>query len=80
MKLITGKINMDAVDQKRIFKGKKGNYLNIVLIPTPNSQYSDYMIKQQTEKDEDSIILGNASEFTPNPEQKEPDEKDDLPF
>ena len=62
MKLITGKINVKNIDKERLFEGKKGLYLDIVLIPTPSSEYSDYMIVQSTPKDEDSIILGNANQ------------------
>lgn len=87
MKIINAKINVNNIDRDKLYKGKKGLYLNVVLIPTPNSQYSDYMIKQQTTKDEPDIILGNASEFIPGPEQSKPDvdslgnkDKDDLPF
>ena len=90
MKLITGKIDVKKIDKARLFEGKKGTYLDIVLIPVPNSEYSDYMIVQKTSKDEDSIILGNASILsrtsTTEPENDtEPDvlgdeTSDDLPF
>ena len=90
MKLITGKINVKAIDKSKLFEGKKVTYLDIVLIPVPNSEHSDYMIVQNTAKDEDSIILGNASILsrtsTTEPENDtEPDAlgeetSDDLPF
>jgi len=79
MILLTGKINVLKIDKERLFKGDKGTYLNVVIIPTPNSQYSDYMIKQSTEKDGPDIILGDLKEWDkqdiPKPESNTvPDE------
>jgi len=77
MKPIKGSINVNKIDKERLFDGKKGLYLDIVLVPTPKSAYGDYMIVQDTEKDEESIILGNAR----LPKEKEQvEKKDDLPF
>ena len=61
MKLISVRLDYDKIDTKRLFQGKQGLYLNLILIPTPNSQYSDYLVKQQADKDEEMPILGNAS-------------------
>ena len=80
--MITAKINVNNIDKKRLFKGEKGVYLNIILIPTPNSEYGDYMIKEELSKEqrengEEGNILGNAKKF----ERKvEPVDEDDLPF
>ena len=60
MKPIKGSINLSAIDKSKLFDGKKGKYLDIVLVPTPNGKYHDWMIVQNTSKDEESIILGNA--------------------
>jgi len=84
MKPIKGSINLDKIDKKRLFAGKKGRYLDVVLIPTPNGKYYEWMIVQETTKDEDSIIIGNAGKiFTDMQEptrQSANQEKDDLPF
>jgi len=90
--MLVGKINVKAIDKARLFEGKKGTYLDIVLIPTPNSEYSDYMIKQSVSKEEREagvdIILGNVSILSKKEPQQEPQQKDggdspvagDLPF
>lgn len=63
--MITVKIDYDKVDTSRLFKGQKGRYLNLVLIETPGGQYGDYMVKQETSKEErlakvNLPILGNG--------------------
>jgi len=58
-------INIDKVDKKRFFEGKKGRYLDLVLFETPDSDYGDYMVKQRGEKGERMVILGNAKYFKP---------------
>jgi hypothetical protein len=68
MKTIKGSINVDKIDKARLFDGKKGRYLDIVLVPTPNGKYHDYMIVQETSKDEESIILGNAGKKFEGPQ------------
>jgi len=57
---ITINVNVDKIDKTRIFKGQKGRYLDFVLIPTPDSDYGDYMVKQQGERGEKLPILGNG--------------------
>jgi hypothetical protein len=66
--MITARINVDKIDKSRFFKGKKGRYLNIVLIETPDSEYGDYLIKQEQTKEErergeKTEIIGNAKFF-----------------
>ena len=89
--IITLKINVTLIEKARLFKGEKGTYLDLVLIPTPNNQYGDYMIKQSVKKEERDIkmpILGNAkimAQAKPKPEadapaEEEPDEQDSVPF
>jgi hypothetical protein len=56
-------INVDKIDKKRFFEGKKGRYLDIVLWETPDSDYGDYMVKQRGEKGEKMPILGNGKTF-----------------
>ena len=63
--IITGKIDVTKIDKAHIFVGKKGKYIDIVLIPTPDSKFGEYMIVQGIPKAErDSgkkgAILGNA--------------------
>ena len=83
---ITGKIDVKKIVKGKLYVGERGTYLDIVLIETPNNQYgNDFMIVQSTEKDEDSIILGNAKYFKKREESKtqsdEPEPIDsDLPF
>lgn len=56
-------INIDKIDKKRFFEGKKGRYLDITLWETPDSDYGDYMVKQRGEKGERMPILGNGKYF-----------------
>lgn len=65
MELITASINVQQLDKTKFIKGKKGLYANLVLIPTPKSEFGDYMIKQDATKEErankvSTPILGNA--------------------
>ena len=65
--MISVKIDVTKIDKARLFKGEKGTYLDVVLIETPNSPYSDYMVKQSVTKEEREqgveIILGDAKVF-----------------
>lgn len=58
-------VNVDKVDKKRFFDGKKGRYMDLVLFETPDSEYGDYMVKQRGEKGEKMPILGNGKYFKP---------------
>lgn len=58
-------INVNKVDKKRFFEGKKGKYLDLVLFETPDSDYGDYMVKQRGDKGEKMPILGNGKYFKP---------------
>ena len=92
--MIKIQIDVTKITKDKLFTGKTGaKYLNAVLIETPNSQYSDYMIVESTTKEEyeagvKGVILGNASNgvkkktedevaFPPN---KDPRFDDDMPF
>lgn len=48
---ITISINVDKIDKAKLFKGKQGRYLNIVLIEHP-SEYGDGFVKQESTKEE----------------------------
>lgn len=85
-------IDVTKIDKEKLFKGEKGTYLDCVLIPTPNSPYSDYMIVQDTTKEEreagiKGTILGNAKELKkPEPDSIEAagdafrEGQNDIPF
>ena len=84
--MISLQINVSKIDKKRLFKGDKGVYLDAVLIETPNSEYSDYMIvesitKEEREAGNKGTILGNAKILAAG-EKREltDDEASDLPF
>lgn len=70
MSLITARIDVTKLDKSRLYKGEKGTYLNVILIPTPGGEYGDWMIKEDMTKEEREgglqlPILGNAKEIHP---------------
>ena len=88
--MITIKIDVTKIDKARLYKGAKGTYLSAVLIPTPESEYGDYMIVEDVTKDErqdgkKGTILGNGK-IIKKAEAKEqihddvPTDTDSLPF
>ena len=66
MSLITGFVYVDEINNAKRVTTKKGReIIPIILIPTPSSEYNDYMIKSDIPKDErdrgeKGAILGNA--------------------
>lgn len=88
--MITAKINVSKIDKNRLYKGEKGSYLSIAIIPTPDSKYGDYMIVEEITKEEreagkKGTILGNGKNLAKEgkaidsgSKAKEP--QDDLPF
>jgi hypothetical protein len=66
--IVRGKIDVSKIDKDRLFRGAKGTYLDIVLIPTPDSEYGhSHVIKQDVSKEDreagiKGAILGNAKE------------------
>jgi len=89
MNIQTAKIDVTKIDKSRLYKGQKGTYLDVVLIPTPQSEYGDFMIVQQVSKEErdkgiKGEILGNGKvmgEAKSQPEQPQTSApEDDLPF
>ena len=63
--MISISINVSLIDKERLFQGKKGQYLDAVLIETPNSEYGDYMVVESISKEEreagsKGTILGNG--------------------
>lgn len=64
--IIRIKLDVTKIDKSALFKGSKGTYLDLSLVPTTNSQYGDdYMVTQDIGKErrqagEKGPILGNA--------------------
>jgi len=63
--IITARIDVLKITKERLYKGSKGTYLDVTLIPTPNGQYGDYMVVESVTKEERESgtkgeILGNA--------------------
>lgn len=48
MQIITLKLNMDKIQSAYLFQGKKGRWLDAVLVKTANAEWSDYMVVQDT--------------------------------
>lgn len=68
MEVINCKIDVTKITKKKLFEGEKGTYLNCTLVPTPNGQYGDFMIvedttKEEREKGDKGVILGNGKKF-----------------
>ena len=83
--MLEGKIDVTKIDKNRLYKGEKGTYLTVVLIATPNSEYSDYMIvesisKEDREAGNKGTILGNVKEIKFDAKPMTEEEKSDLPF
>jgi len=62
-------INVDKIDKTKLFEGKKGRYLDLVLIATEGNEYGNsHMAVQSVTKEEREAgkrgeILGNAKEL-----------------
>lgn len=89
--MITAKLDVTKIEKARLFKGQKGTYLDITLIPTPNGKYGDYMVVQSISKEErdngvKAPILGNAKNVGGSSQPSAPSaaatsgNSDDLPF
>lgn len=75
--IIAVKIDVTKIDKSKLFAGKKGKYLDCVLIPSPNDQYgNDFFVAQSVTKEEREAgtrgtILGNAKFVGGRSEQRE---------
>ena len=92
--MINLKIDVKKITKSKLYVGAKGTYLTCTLIPTPQSEYGDYMIVESISKEDrdnglKGVILGNAKEFKPEPKPEsdtkpnqstESDPEEDLPF
>ena len=60
------KIDVTKINKSKMFEGKKGVYLDIVLIPTPGNQYGNThmavqgLSKEDRDAGQKGVILGNA--------------------
>ena len=69
--MIKIKIDLKKVNKDLLFEAKSGSvYFDGVLIETPNSQYSDFMLvqdlpKERREAGEKGPICGNATRIMP---------------
>jgi hypothetical protein len=67
--MIIAKVNCSKIDKTKLFKGKSGTYLDLILIESDNDKYdNDYMVcqgvsKEDREKGIKGAILGNAKIF-----------------
>jgi len=98
--MITLSIDVTQLDKtrfKRITRknGKEAIFADLILIDTPESDYGDYIVKQQVTKEERAAklempILGNAKQLIPvaqaakeiktHVEKTHDDEGDEIPF
>ena len=70
MSNISISIDLKLIDQKKLKRmtrqnGQEAAFLDLIMIPTPESPYGEWMIKQRSTKDEveqkvQTPILGNA--------------------
>lgn len=63
--MINVKIDVTKLDKDRFFKGKKGTYCDLVMIPTPSSDYGSWgLVQKSTKEERDSGLkmpfVGNA--------------------
>lgn len=70
-KRLTARVKLNDVLKEHIYKGKKGDYLDLVFFNTPDNQFgADYVIKQDIPQDKrpenGAPILGNAKCWDPN--------------
>ena len=89
-KIISLKIDVSAIDKSKLFKGKKGTYLDCTLLfnETPDKYGNNGMIVQETTKEERAAgqkgnILGNGKQIASGSGQRAVQQNevaDDLPF
>lgn len=87
--MISLKIDVTKISKDRLFIGKKGKYLDALLIPTPEAQFGDYMIVESLSKEERQagkkrVILGNGNNVAKSnqssPQAPPMPEDDEIPF
>lgn len=90
MSVIKLKVNVSKLNKDKLYKGETGMWAEIVLIPTPESEWGDYVIREGITKEErldgkKGTILGNADIIVKNePDRKEKTQDnqppEELPF
>lgn len=92
--IISVQIDVTKIDKKRLYQGKKGNYLNAIVVLGEEDQYgnhgfiSESVSKEEREQGVKGTILGNVKILSETkskaPEQEIDnsfdDMSDDLPF
>lgn len=85
-KLISLSIDVSKIDAKRLYKGKKGNYLSATLfLKDETDQYGnngftvESITKEEREAGQKGTIIGNAKFLVAGGPQKQ-EEIQDLPF
>lgn len=73
-KLFIGRINLSKIDKTKIFKGKKGKYIDIAVwfSEEPDQYGNNLSIQQSTKKDEPKIYLGEAKFYVPKEKEEAP--------
>lgn len=56
-------INVENIQKSALYKGEKGTYLRLTVIPTPDNQWNEYMVTQYLGKGVDDVILGNGRDL-----------------
>jgi len=83
-KLYTGQINVSKIDKERLFKGKKGMQMDIIIWveDNPDEDWKAVSIQQHTKQGEEKIYLGNCKLFERSPmnEQTDNNQIDELAF
>lgn len=80
-KLYFGKIDVSKIDKSKLFKGEKGNYLDLTIwINDEPDKYGNHLsIQQSTKKEEPKIYLGNGKAYESKPSESSSDNSD-VPF
>ena len=68
--IIRLRVDVTKIDKSRIFKGRKGTYLDCTLLPREDDYGNTHMVVQDVSKEErvqgiKGAILGNAKELEP---------------
>lgn len=90
MKIISLSIDVTKIDKERLYRGKKGTYLNanVVLKDEKDSYGNDGFVSEKISQEEresgvKGAILGNAKIVFDSDDEKKPEEQvftDDIPF
>lgn len=91
-KVTSVKIDVSKIDKSRLYKGKKGTYLDAVIVWGEDQYGNDGFIAESVSKEEreagkKGTIIGNVKNLGGTPNQSQPDEtlselddENDLPF